>query len=145
MGLVPGFPLPVFLLLAAVFAAASSVNAAVPGGQTGSRRNADANVGAAGAAQPPKEAVPAEALPIVLFLAPKLAHAIDQEDLQKHIARLSALVSADLGITIPRVPVQLDEHLPGTQFKLDVEACRSNEMLLSRRSSLSPTHWRTLN
>lgn len=121
MGLVPGFPLPVFLLLAAVFAAASSVKAAVPGGQIGGRRNADANVGAAGAAQPPKEAVPAEALPIVLFLAPKLAHAIDQEDLQRHISRLSALVSADLGIAIPRVPVQPDQHLPGTQFRLDVE------------------------
>ncbi|OAF03740.1 EscV/YscV/HrcV family type III secretion system export apparatus protein [Bradyrhizobium centrolobii] len=115
MGLIPGFPLPVFLVLAAVFTAASFVKDAVQGAKAG------ANVAAMAPAQPHKQTLPAEALPIALFLAPSLTRAIDKEDLQQQIARVSDLVSADLGITIPRIPVQVDQQLPQSQFRVDVE------------------------
>ncbi|PVE21681.1 EscV/YscV/HrcV family type III secretion system export apparatus protein [Microvirga sp. KLBC 81] len=111
MGFIPGFPLPVFLVLAAVFAAASFVQRAKNG----------ADVAATAPAQPHKQTVPAEALPFTLFLAPSLAHAVDQDELQQHIARVSGLVSADLGITIPRIPIRVDHQLPESRFRVDVE------------------------
>ncbi|WID99716.1 type III secretion system export apparatus subunit SctV (plasmid) [Bosea vestrisii] len=118
MGFIPGFPIAVFLILAAIFAAASFINkqpkegpagvAAMPAGGVAAQRNKPSPL-------------PAEALPIVLFLAPDLARAIDTDGLQRHIARISSLVSADLGIMIPRIPVQLDQGLPAAQFRIDVE------------------------
>lgn len=115
MGLIPGFPAPVFLVLAALFAAASFIN------RPPKDAKADAAAGATPNAQRAKSPLPAEALPIVLFLAPDLLRTIDREGLQQHIARVSNLVSADLGIMIPRIPVQPDPRLPAAQFRIDVE------------------------
>ncbi len=111
MGFVPGFPLPVFLILAAVFATASFVKGPKKG----------ANVTAMAPARPHTQSVPAEALPFALFLARSLAHAIDEDELHQHITRVSGLVSADLGIMIPRIPVQVDQQLPDSEFRIDVE------------------------
>jgi type III secretion protein V len=117
MGLIPGFPAPVFLVLAAIFAAASFIRRGA--------KEAKADPAAASASAPNvqrgKSPVPAEALPIVLFLAPDLLRAIDRDNLQLHIGRVSNLVSADLGIMIPRIPVQPDQSLPALQFRIDVE------------------------
>lgn len=110
MGAIPGFPLPVFFGLAAVFAAASFAESVVH------KKSASHPP-----AQPQKQTVPAEALPIALFLAPSLTQAIDKDELQQHIARVSGLVSADLGIAIPRIPIEIDERLPESQFRVDVE------------------------
>ncbi|RJT30049.1 EscV/YscV/HrcV family type III secretion system export apparatus protein [Mesorhizobium waimense] len=114
MGFVPGFPLPVFLTLAAVFAAASIAK--------GDGQGAD-NINATSGAEvePQKQTVPAQASPIAFFLAPSLTHEIDQAELEQHIARVSQLVSADLGIIVPRIPVAVDEQLPESQFRIDVE------------------------
>lgn len=120
MGAIPGFPLPVFFGLAAVFAAASIAESVVH------KKSASSPP----PAQPPKQTVPAEALPIALFLAPSLTQAIDKDELQQHIARLSALVSADLGITIPRIPVEIDERLPEPQFRVDVEGVPVDQDLI---------------
>ncbi|UVK35607.1 type III secretion system export apparatus subunit SctV (plasmid) [Mesorhizobium sp. AR10] len=122
MGFVPGFPLPVFLILAAVFAAASIVKGDVPGA---------GKVDAATAAPVEKETVPAEACPIAFFLAPSLTHAIDQVELQQHIARVSQLVSADLGIVVPRIPVAVDQQLPESQFRIDVEGVPVEQDLIN--------------
>lgn len=117
MGFIPGFPMPVFFILAAIFGAASFI--------AGIKKDKEAATAAASAAAIPaqraKQAVPAEALPIALFLAPDLSRAIGKDELQQHIARVSSLVSADLGIMIPRIPVQIDQHLPDSQFRVDVE------------------------
>ncbi|GLR89692.1 type III secretion system export apparatus subunit SctV [Bradyrhizobium iriomotense] len=115
MGAIPGFPLPVFFVLAAVFVAASFADGVIHS----AKKSAD--VSSPATAQPPKQTVPAEALPIALYLAPSLIQAIDKDELQQHIARVSGLVSADLGITIPRIPVEVDERLPASQFRVDVE------------------------
>ncbi|MEI8702885.1 MAG: EscV/YscV/HrcV family type III secretion system export apparatus protein [Mesorhizobium sp.] len=113
MGFVPGFPLPVFLMLAAVFAAVSIVKADVLGAGTADAKD--------GTAAEPKQAAPAKEFPIAFFLAPNLMQAIDQAELQKHIGRVSLLVTADLGIIVPRIPVLVDEQLPASQFRIDVE------------------------
>ncbi|WP_114949051.1 type III secretion system export apparatus subunit SctV [Microvirga calopogonii] len=115
MGLVPGFPLPVFLILAAIFAAASVVK----GNGLGAGGTASTT---AASEEPQNETMPSEACPIVLFLAPDLMRAINQVELQQHIARVSQLVSADLGIIVPRIPVAADQQLLGSQFRIDIES-----------------------
>ncbi|MBP2449520.1 type III secretion system export apparatus subunit SctV [Rhizobium leguminosarum] len=114
IGFLPGFPLLVFLVLATVFAAASFVSGDVQGG---------ANVTATGTgpSQPDTETVTAEARPIALFLAPGLTQAIDKDELQRHIARVSGLVSADLGIIVPPIRFTADQQLPESEFRIDVE------------------------
>ncbi|MBB4189014.1 type III secretion protein V [Sinorhizobium terangae] len=113
MGFVPGFPLPVFFVLAAVFATASIVNGDVQGPDNVTATTAPAQL--------QKQTVPAEARPIALFLAPSVAHAIDQAELQRHITRVSERVSVDLGIIVPHIPVAVDQELPESQFRIDVE------------------------
>lgn len=120
MGAIPGFPLPVFFGLAAVFAAASFAEGVVH------KKSASSPP----PAQPPKQTVPAEALPIALFLAPGLTQAIDEDELHQHIARASGLVSADLGIAIPRIPIEIDERLRESQFRVDVEGVPVDQDLI---------------
>ncbi|MBM2715379.1 type III secretion system export apparatus subunit SctV [Mesorhizobium caraganae] len=124
MGFVPGFPLPVFLILAAVFATASLAKGNVLGAG-----NVDAKIAAS--VEPQKENVPAETCPIAFFLAPSLTHAIDQVELQQHIARVSQLVSADLGIIVPRIPIAADQQLPESQFRIDVEGVPVEQDLIN--------------
>lgn len=121
MGLVPGFPLPPFIMLAALFGAASFVNVGVAGEQAAAKAGVSTTGSPPAPLQAPKQAVPTEALPIALFLAPNLSHGINKEELEQSIGQTSALVSSDLGITIPRIPVQADKHLAESEFRVDVE------------------------
>ncbi|WP_458380575.1 type III secretion system export apparatus subunit SctV [Rhizobium ruizarguesonis] len=114
VGFVPGFPLLVFLVLAAVFAAASFVSGDVQG-------PVNVTATATGPSQPDKETVAAEARPIALFLALGLTQALDKDELQLHIARVSGLVSADLGIIVPPILFAADRQLPESEFRIDVE------------------------
>ncbi|WP_342724030.1 type III secretion system export apparatus subunit SctV [Bradyrhizobium sp. B097] len=120
MGLVPGFPLPPFVILAVLFAAASYVKNGAKGDKAAAKTGA--NVTAPAPVQAQKQPVHAEALPIALFLAPNLTHSIDKNELEQSIARVSTLVSADLGITVPRIPAQIDQHLSKSQFRVDVDS-----------------------
>ncbi|MGY4157793.1 type III secretion protein V [Bradyrhizobium sp. USDA 4461] len=121
MGLVPGFPLPPFFMLAALFGAASFLKVGVQHGKADIKTSASATGSAPTPAQSQKQTVPAEALPITLLLAPNLIQAINKADLDQGIGRVSALVSSDLGITIPRIPTQVDQQLADSQFRVDVE------------------------
>ncbi|MDF0497175.1 type III secretion system export apparatus subunit SctV [Bradyrhizobium yuanmingense] len=121
MGLVPGFPLPPFIILAVLFGAASFVNVGVHRGKTAAKKEISSTGTPQAPSQGQKQTLPAEALPIALFLAPNLAAAIDNEELEREIERVSGLVSSDLGITIPRIPTKVDRHLPESQFRVDVE------------------------
>ncbi|WP_036259195.1 type III secretion system export apparatus subunit SctV [Mesorhizobium sp. WSM3224] len=111
MGFVPGFPLPVFLILAAIFAAASTVKGL----------GADNVAATAAAPVEQNQTMPAEACPIAFFQAPNLMQAIDQVELQQHFSRVSQLVSADLGLIVPRIPITVDQQLPESQFRIDIE------------------------
>ncbi|WIW50371.1 type III secretion system export apparatus subunit SctV (plasmid) [Bradyrhizobium sp. 62B] len=121
MGLVPGFPFPPFIMLAGLFAAASFVNVGAQRGGTAAKTEVRSTGAPLAPSNGQNHTLPAEALPIALFLAPNLAVAIDQEELAQSIGRASAQVSSDLGITIPRIPTKVDQHLPDSQFRVDVE------------------------
>ncbi|WFT96730.1 type III secretion system export apparatus subunit SctV [Bradyrhizobium barranii] len=121
MGLVPGFPLPPFVILAAFFAGASYFKVGTQSGKIAAKTDAGVTGSSPGPTQAEKQTVATEALPIALFLAPNLTHAIGKGELEQCIGRVSALVSADLGITIPRIPAQLDQRLAESQFRVDVE------------------------
>ncbi|WP_375785029.1 type III secretion system export apparatus subunit SctV [Bradyrhizobium sp. Pha-3] len=122
MGLIPGFPLPPFVILAVLFAAASYVKVGAKGDKAAATTGGTVTVSTPAPAQTQKQAVHAEALPIALFLAPNLTHSIDKKELEQCIARVSTLVSADLGITVPRIPAQIDQHLSRSQFRVDVDS-----------------------
>ncbi|MDA9465014.1 type III secretion system export apparatus subunit SctV [Bradyrhizobium sp. CCBAU 53415] len=122
MGLVPGFPLPPFVILAVLFAAASYVKVGAKGDKPAAKTGANVTASAPAPAQAQKQAAHAEALPIALFLAPNLTHSIDKDELEQSIARVSTSVSADLGITVPRIPAQIDQNLSKSQFRIDVDS-----------------------
>ncbi|MCA1408272.1 type III secretion system export apparatus subunit SctV [Ensifer sp. IC3342] len=124
MGFVPGFPLPVFFILAAVFAAASFVNRDVLGAD-------NVDVTTVTSAESQMQNVAVQANPIALFLAPSLTNAIDQVELRQRIARVSQLVSADLGIIVPPIPVAVDQQLPESQFRIDVEGVPVEQDLIN--------------
>ncbi|AGS25295.1 type III secretion system export apparatus subunit SctV [Rhizobium etli] len=114
MAFVPGFPLPIFLVLAAVFATASFTK-----GKLQIPDNATGKTAAPGDAK--KKSLAAEGGPISLLVAPSIGGAINQTELQQHIERVSELVSSDLGIIIPRIPLVVEQQLPESQFRIDVE------------------------
>ncbi|WP_342709715.1 type III secretion system export apparatus subunit SctV [Bradyrhizobium sp. B124] len=124
MGLIPGFPLPPFVTLAVLFAAASYVKVGAKNDKAAANtgENVTASASASAPAPAQKQAAHAEALPIALFLAPNLTYSIDKDELEQRIARVSTLVSADLGITIPRIPAQIDQNLSKSQFRIDVDS-----------------------
>ncbi|WP_407185416.1 type III secretion system export apparatus subunit SctV [Bradyrhizobium centrosematis] len=122
MGLVPGFPLPPFIILAALFAGASYIKVNAKGDKREAKAGVRPGTSAPAPAAPQKQPVHAEALPIALFLAPNLTDSIDKDELEESIARVSTLVSADLGITIPRIPAQIGESLSASQFRVDVDS-----------------------
>ncbi|GEC57394.1 type III secretion protein V [Bradyrhizobium japonicum] len=124
MGFVPGFPLPPFVILAVLFAAASYVKVGAKGDEPAAKTGANvtASAPAPAQAQAQKQAAHAEALPIALFLAPNLTHSIDKDELEQSIARVSTSVSADLGITVPRIPARIDQNLSKSQFRIDVDS-----------------------
>ncbi|MTV18296.1 MULTISPECIES: type III secretion system export apparatus subunit SctV [Bradyrhizobium] len=122
MGLVPGFPLPPFVILAALFAAASCVKVGAKVDKPAAKPATNVTASAPAPAQTQKQAAHAEALPIALFLAPNLTHSIDKNELEQSIARVSTSVSADLGITVPRIPAQIDQNLSKSQFRIDVDS-----------------------
>ncbi|KRQ93569.1 translocation protein [Bradyrhizobium jicamae] len=122
MGLVPGFPLPPFVIMAVLFAATSYVNVGTKAGKATAKTGASVTASASVPAQVQKQAVHAEALPIALFLSPNLTLSIDKDELERCIAHVSTLVSADLGITIPRIPAQVDQQLSKSQFRVDVDS-----------------------
>ncbi|MCJ2013118.1 type III secretion system export apparatus subunit SctV [Methylobacterium sp. J-076] len=115
MAAIPGFPMPVFLILAAAFAAGSFASP---------RRKeapADEGTGTEEAARPAKPALPVEVVPVMLTLAPGLTGQIDTAALAKAIARLRAQVSTDLGVAIPEVGSTFDPALSDGDFRIDVE------------------------
>ncbi|MGQ4274891.1 type III secretion system export apparatus subunit SctV [Terrihabitans sp. B22-R8] len=116
MGFVPGFPTAVFLILAAIFGAASFIQRPAPESETVANA---ANDGAGTVAA--RTPLPAEALPVAVYLSGDLAETLPRDALKQHIERISSLVSADLGVLVPRIPVQIEKRLPSKGFRIDVE------------------------
>ena len=135
MGLVPGFPAPVFLVLALVFGAASFVvrkrqdeamadtgtgaagaNRAAVGQAAGTRPAALRGTGAA------NHVGPGEMAPIVISLSPQLHAAPGIDGLEAKIEQARARASDELGVLVPEVGLAVDPGLTGTRYRIDVEA-----------------------
>ncbi|MDI4231941.1 type III secretion system export apparatus subunit SctV [Bradyrhizobium sp. Arg237L] len=120
IGLIPGFPTLVFVVLALIFGAASLV-----------RRDAShesERASPAAAASPSSQvagirraAVPSEVSAITLKLAPALAERLDESQLAAHIDRLRTQLCARLGILIPEAVVARDDSLTGARYRIDIE------------------------
>lgn len=123
MGLIPGFPTPVFLVLALAFGAASLVKN--PGSrESPAARSAASGPNASGApavAGIRRAAVPGEVPVIELRLAPPLADMIDESQLSFHIDRLRTQLCARLGILIPEAIVTRDDALAEVRYRVDIE------------------------
>lgn len=117
MAAIPGFPAPVFLLLAAVFAATSFRRKRRDGTEaTPEESAAEGETSRSG-----KPALPAEVVPVVLNLAPGLVERIDVQALARGIAQTRSMVSSDLGVLIPEVGSTVDPILAEGEFRIDVE------------------------
>lgn len=114
MAAVPGFPTPIFLILSALFTAASIW--LTPRKDAAAEEELPEE-----AARPAKPALPAEVVPVMLTLAPGLTDQIDLAALARAIARLRATVSTDLGVAIPEVGSTCDPALTEGDFRIDVE------------------------
>ena len=117
MAAIPGFPAPIFLILALVFAAGSFRLKARP--DPAAVKAAEEEE--AEPARATKPALPAEVVPVMLNLAPGLVESLDAEALAKSIARIRSAVSSDLGVLIPEVGATVDPMLAEGEFRLDVE------------------------
>ena len=128
MGLIPGFPMAVFVVLALAFAAASLV--------AGTRSNAgdeDSAIGgddvgrAAGArasASPRTReiaAAPAEAPPVVVLLSDDLRSIAEMQNLRSKIDKSRTGLADTLGILMPDVGIVFDPALGSSQFRIEVE------------------------
>ncbi|GLS46839.1 type III secretion system export apparatus subunit SctV [Methylobacterium brachythecii] len=117
MAAIPGFPAPVFLILALVFGAASFR----PSRGAEAAAEEAARSEAVEATRPHKPALPAEVVPVMLSLAPGLLLSLDAAALAQSIARTRSAVSSDLGVLIPEVGTVEDPSLAEGEFRIDVE------------------------
>lgn len=122
LGVVPGFPTLVFVVLALVFAAASFV-------KPGSSREIVAPGASSGPNTAPptavtgmrRAAVPGEVPAITLKLAPALAGHLDEGELAGHIDRQRTQLCTQLGILIPEAVIARDESLADVRYRIDIE------------------------
>nr|AUR80057.1 RhcV [Bradyrhizobium sp.] len=129
MGLIPGFPTAVFLVLALAFGAGSLV--------AGTRSNAGdedagiakedmARAGDARASAPPRtremrQVAPAEAPPVVVLLSDDLRSTAEMQNLRSKLDASRASLADTLGILIPEVGVVFDSTLGTSRFRIEVE------------------------
>ncbi|WBL81372.1 type III secretion system export apparatus subunit SctV [Bradyrhizobium xenonodulans] len=123
LGLVPGFPTPVFLVLALIFGAISLLK---PAPSREGQARPPASPAQSGSGVPAvtgvrRAAVPGEVPAIILRLAPALGDRIDEGQLSGHIDRLRTQLSARLGILIPEVAILREETLGDAHCRVDIE------------------------
>jgi type III secretion protein V len=106
IGFIPGFPLPIFLVIAGVFALLARAAAR--------HRLAEAQEAA------PKPSVPPPPGRVQVHLSPALALEIPPELLQVAVARSGALLSRQLGIPVPAADVQ-ESPLTDRSFRVDLD------------------------
>ena len=114
MGLVPGFPLPVFICLSLAFAGASLLRRGQP-------EEAPTTEGAAGSAATGPRPAAAAAAPVTVALSPDLAASIGLEAMTGYAQQASLAVAEELGIPAPGVAAIADEDIDGHGYRIDLE------------------------
>src|SRR5262245_9752358 len=123
MAFIPGFPWPVFLVLALAFGAASFVGRRSPDGAvTTMPGDAEPDYAAAPApaagAQP---SLPTTVPPVALLVAPDVFAAVGGERLASALDGARAAVSSNLGIVIPVVAISAADQLASGCYRIEVE------------------------
>lgn len=127
-GLVPGFPMLVFWILAAASGGlAYLVHRRTQGGGSGDDA-ADPAAIAIGDITKPQGALSQGDTPmldgpqrLVMLLGPHLADTISVPELHKSIERMRSNIFADMGVRVPQIGIQLDMTLEPDQFRIDLE------------------------
>ena len=125
MAVVPGFPAPVFLLLALAFGAASlrgqdtigTIRRWLQARRGGPSAPADASL----VLPEPAEAAPAEPAMISVSLSPRLFGEIDRDRLQAQIKIACQQVEQDLGIRCPVMGARMDPMLDGFCYAIEID------------------------
>jgi type III secretion protein V len=122
MAFIPGFPWPVFLVLALAFGAASFVARRAPDGAV-TTMPGDAEPGYAAApslavAQP---SLPTTVPPVALLVAPGVYAAVGGEPLTRALDSARAAVSSNLGIVIPVIAISAADQLAAGCYRIEVE------------------------
>ena len=129
MGLIPGFPMAVFVVLALAFAAASLIAGTrsdagdldPAAGKDNMGGAGEARAGAASRTREIQQAAPAEAPPVVVLLSNDLRSVAQMKNLQTKLDQSRASLADTLGILIPDVGVVFDPALGGSRFRIEVE------------------------
>lgn len=127
MALVPGFPWPVFLVLALAFGVASFVARRSPvsaATMPGNPEPGYAAVPSPGAAQP---ALPTTVPPVALLVAPGVHAAVGGEPLTHALDGARLAVSSNLGIAIPVVAISAADQLAVGRYRIEVEGVPVDE------------------
>ena len=127
MGLIPGFPTAVFLVLALAFGAGSLVAGTRSSAGDEHAAAGQDEMGRAGDARAPsrmreiQQAAPAEAPPMVVLLPDDLRSIAEMHDLRSKLDASRAGLADALGILIPDVGIVFDPTLGKSQFRIEVE------------------------
>ena len=125
MGMIPGFPKPVFFILSMVFLAASRPDWAALRKRV--RRGAEAprpDHVVAGEILPPIAPVANdthEVSPLTVTLSPALSAAIAKPQLEQVLASASTQVERDLGFKCPKIGIRNSQALDGLSCSIDIE------------------------
>jgi type III secretion protein V len=129
MGLVPGFPTAVFVVLALAFGAASLVagtrsnvgdeDAAIS--RDGMGAATEARAGAPQRTREIRQAAPAEAPPVVILLSDNLRSIAEMQNLRSKLDESRASLADTLGILMPDVGIVFDPTLGTSRFRIEVE------------------------
>jgi type III secretion protein V len=123
MAFIPGFPWPVFLVLALAFGAASFVARRSPDGAV-TTMPGDAEPGYAAGLSPAGIAQPALSAtvpPVALLIAPDVYAAVGEEPLMRALDGARAAVSSNLGIVIPAIAIDPAAQLASGCYRIEVE------------------------
>ncbi|UPJ51784.1 type III secretion system export apparatus subunit SctV [Bradyrhizobium sp. 200] len=144
MGLIPGFPMAVFAVLALAFAAASLIagtrsnagdeDTAVGGSDVG--KAAEARAGAPPRTREMRQAAPAEAPPVVVLLSDDLRSIVETQKLRSKIDKSRTDLADALGILMPDVGIVFDPALGTSQFRIEVEGVPVEESRVDPRRLL---------
>jgi type III secretion protein V len=129
MGLVPGFPTAVFVVLAIVFATASLVARTRSNVSEADAAIFKEGIGAAaeahGGTQPRmrevRQAAPAEPPPVVVLLSDNLRAIAEMQNLRSNLDESRTGLADALGILIPDVGIAFDPALGPSRFRIEVE------------------------
>ena len=143
MGLIPGFPTAVFVVLALAFGAASLIASARSDGtdDAAAIRDAVDDGGARSGRVTPgsretRQAAPAEAPLVIVSLSDDLRLMADVQNLRSKLDEKRASLADTLGILIPEVGIAFDPAIGTSRFRIEVEGVPVDDDLIDPRRLL---------